>query len=452
MSPRKVSHRRRWFTPSRVIALGFLVIILLGGLLLSLPISSRDGSFTPFIESLMTATSATCVTGLVAYDTYTHWSLFGQMVILVLIQVGGLGFVTIAILINMLRGSKIGLRQRFLMQESVGLPQIAGILRATSFILRCAALFEGIGALLLATQFVPRYGLLRGVWFSIFHSISAFCNAGFDLMGRDVPYSSLTDFVANPLVNLTIMALIIIGGLGFAVWTDVYERRTRLHTYRLQTKLVLSTTAILLVFPFLFFLLYEFQLPQWMGMSIGDKIWASLFQSVTPRTAGFNTVDYATFSGTSLMLTIVLMLIGGSPGSTAGGVKTTTVAAIFLSIRSVLRRKPDTEAFGRRLDEEVLGRATVLVFLYLVLFLAGGAALSMLEAIPLNQALFECASAIGTVGLSLGLTPTLSAPSHLILTFLMYFGRVGGLTMIYALANPNETSPRRLPVERVIIG
>lgn len=449
---RKIKIRHR-FTPSQVIVLGFIAIILLGAVLLTLPVASRAGQSTPFMDALFTATSATCVTGLVVHDTYTYWSGFGQFIILVLIQVGGLGFVSIALLINMLRGSKIGLRQRFILQESIGLPQMAGILRTTGLIFRCVLLFEGGGALLLATQFIPEYGFFRGLWYSVFHSISAFCNAGFDLMGYQGGFNSFTRaWAANPVVNLVLMSLIIVGGLGFAAWADVYERRGHLHEYRLQTKLVLMTTAVLLLVPFLFLFLYEFQLPHWANLSEWQRLLAAGFQSVTPRTAGFNTVDYSMFSQPALLMTILLMLIGGSPGSTAGGFKTTTVATIFLSIRSVLRRKNSAEAFGRRLDDTVLGRATVLIFIYLVMFLLGGCAIAMIEGQPLMTCLFEAASALGTVGLSMGLTPSLCRASQVILIFLMYFGRVGGLTMVYALANPNRTAPARMPLERVTIG
>lgn len=453
-SMRSSSEKKRLyhFTPSQVVAVGFLAIILLGAFLLMLPCASTTGQVTPFLDALLTATSATCVTGLIVRDTGTYWSAFGQLILLLLIQVGGMGFISIALLINMLRGTKIGLRQRFIMQESAGLPQMAGILRTTGLIFRCMLLFEGGGALLLATQFIPRFGFFRGLWYAVFHSISAFCNAGFDLMGSVTPYSSMTGWVTNPIVNLVLMALIIVGGLGFAAWADVHEQRHHLHRYRLQTKLVLTTTVVLLVFPFVFFLLYEMRQPQWQGLSVGQKVWGALFQAVTPRTAGFNTLDYSAFSAPSLLLTIVLMLIGGSPGSTAGGIKTTTVAAIFLSVRATLLHKGSVGAYGRRLEEPTISRAAVLVFLYLSLFLVGGSAICILDGVSLSSALFESASAVGTVGLSLGLTPTLSAPSHLILIFLMYFGRIGGLTMIYALANPSRQSPAKMPQERVTIG
>ncbi|MGN0983643.1 MAG: TrkH family potassium uptake protein [Gemmiger sp.] len=446
------NRRTHRVTASQIIALGFLAIILLGALLLSLPIATRDGTRTPFLNALFTATSATCVTGLVVYDTYSHWSAFGQAVILGLIQIGGLGFVTIALLINIFRRKKIGLRQRFLMRESLGLPQLGGILRATGFIVRWTATFEAAGAVLLATQFIPHFGFWRGIWYGVFHSISAFCNAGFDLMGIEAPFSSMTGWVDNPVVNLTLIFLIVVGGLGFVVWLDLYQRRFLWRRYRLQTKLVLTTTAVLLVLPFLFFYLVELRLPAWEALSEWERFWGAAFHTVTPRTAGFNTLDYGLYSEPGLLLTILLMLIGGAPGSTAGGLKLTTAAAVFLSVWSALHKKRDVEAFGRRLEDNVLTRVSVLVSVYLLLVLGGSCIISLTDSVPLMAALFESASAVATVGLSLGLTPSLSATSHLILIFLMYLGRVGGLTLLYALADPNEATPGRLPQEHITIG
>ena len=328
MNDQKRSLRR--ISPAQVIALGFLLIILAGTGLLMLPAASRDGCSVPFLNALFTATSATCVTGLVVYDTWSHWTLFGQAVILTLIQVGGLGFVTIAVFINLLSGKKIGLRQRFLMRESIGLPQMGGVLRATGFLLRWTFTFEAIGAVLLALRFIPRFGFWEGLWYGVFHSISAFCNAGFDLMGQTAPFSSVTGWVGDPLVNLTLILLILVGGLGFVVWLDLYRNGRRWRHYRLQTKLVLTTTAVLLAVPFLLLYFLELRRDVWASLSAGERFWGALFHTVTPRTAGFNTLDYSLFSEPSLLLTIVLMLIGGAPGSTAGGMKMTTLAAVFL--------------------------------------------------------------------------------------------------------------------------
>lgn len=447
----KLIHGKIRLTTSQSIILGFFSMILLGTFLLMLPFSSRAGVATPFSDALFTATSAVCVTGLVVYDTAAYWSVFGQTVIIILIQIGGMGVITVAASFALISGRRISLMQRSTMQEAISAPKVGGIVRLTSFIIRISLLIELLGAVAMAPVFCRDFGP-KGLWMALFHSISAFCNAGFDLMGHGGTFSSMTAWMDDPAVVLTLSVLIIIGGLGFPTWLDLREHRRHLRRCRLQTKLIIGTTLVLLALPFLFFFFYEFRLPQWADYTPGQKFWAALFQTVTPRTAGFNTVDYALFSGPGLMLTVFLMLVGGSPGSTAGGVKTTTLAAVFLSVRSTLRRRRDVEAFGRRLEDDILSRATVLVFVYLLLFLCAAALICMIDGVPLSAALFETASAIGTVGLSLGLTPTLSTPSHVILIFLMYFGRVGGLTMIYALADPNNRTPGRRPQEQVTVG
>lgn len=442
----------RRITPAQVIALGFLAMILVGAALLSLPISSAAHTRTPFLDALFTATSATCVTGLVVYDTYSHWSLFGQFVIITLIQIGGMGFITIALLIQMLSRRKIGLRQRFLMQESIGLPQMSGVLRTTGLILRFTALCEIVGALLLSTQFIPKFGLVKGLWYGLFHSISAFCNAGFDLMGVEASFSSLTAWTANPIVNVTVMVLILIGGIGFVAWSDISKYKLKMRRYSLQTKIILTTTLVLLVFPFLGFYFGELSRPQWAALGEGERFWGAAMQTVSPRTAGFNSLDYANFSDIGLTLTILLMLVGGAPGSTAGGIKLTSIATIFLSVKSILCHRTDVEVYGRRLEADALGRASVLLSLYGVLILGGASVISVFDGVPLINAIFEATSAVATVGLSTGITPGLCNISHLILIFLMYLGRIGGLTLLYALANPATNAHGRLPEERITIG
>lgn len=416
-----------------------------------LPFATWGPGGAPFLDALFTATSATCVTGLVLHDTVQYWTPFGQAVILALIQVGGMGVVTMAVAIYMFSGKKIGLKQRWVMQESISAHQVGGIVRMTGFILKTAFAVEGIGALVLALRFCPQMGFFKGLWYAVFHAVSAFCNAGFDLMGAQTAYSSLTAYVGDPLVSLTIPALIIIGGLGFLTWQDIFQHHIHFRAYRLQSKLILVTTAALLAGGALFFGLYEFQLPQWEGLTAGEKALASVFQSATPRTAGFNTVDLMNLSAPSQLLTILLMLAGGSPGSTAGGFKTTTLAVLLLSAFAVFRRQSSAHCFGRRLSETVLRSASAIFLLYLLLFLAGGTLICCMEGIPLMAALFEAASAIGTVGLSLGVTPGLGVPSQLILIFLMYFGRVGGLTMIYAVTS-GAAAFARYPQEQVNVG
>ena len=438
-------------SPAQIIIIGFLLLILSGTLLLMLPFATWEPGGAPFIDALFTATSATCVTGLILHDTVQYWTPFGQAVILALIQVGGMGVVTMAVAIYMFSGKKIGLKQRWVMQESISAHQVGGIVRMTGFILKTALAVEGIGALVLALRFCPQMGFFKGLWYAVFHAVSAFCNAGFDLMGAQTPYSSLTAYVGDPLVSLTIPALIIIGGLGFLTWQDIFQHHIHFRAYRLQSKLILATTAALLVGGALFFGLYEFQLPQWESLTVGEKALASVFQSATPRTAGFNTVDLMNLSAPSQLLTILLMLAGGSPGSTAGGFKTTTLAVLLLSAFAVFRRQSSAHCFGRRLSESVLRSASAIFLLYLLLFLTGGTLICCMEGIPLMAALFEAASAIGTVGLSLGVTPGLGIPSQLILIFLMYFGRVGGLTMIYAVTS-GAAVYAQYPQEQVNVG
>ncbi len=440
-------------SPAQIILLGFIALILAGAFLLMLPISSQQGRWTPFLDALFTATSASCVTGLVVYDTAQYWSSFGQGVILLLIQIGGIGVVTVAIAIGMLSGKKIGFKHRWIMQESISAPGIGGVLRLTGFVFKSVFLVEGIGALLLAVRFCPEFGFWKGLWYSVFHSISAFCNAGFDLMGiRGTPFSSLTAYAADPWVNTVIILLIVVSGLGFLTLYDMGEYGFKFKQYRLQSKIILCTTGGLLLSSFAFFLFYEFQLPQWAGMTVGEQIQAAAFQAVTPRTAGFNTVDLAALSPSSQLITILLMLIGGSPGSTAGGFKTTTFAVLLLSIRAALRQREHTECFGRRLPSTNLQNACVLFVIYLLLFLGSGIAICCVEQIPMMDALFETASAVATVGLTLGHTPNLSAVSHTILIFLMYFGRVGGLTMLYAVTVKGLAVGSQYPQEAVAIG
>ena len=445
--------KKNRMTPARIILIGFALLILAGALLLTLPISTRDGRGASFFDALFTATSATCVTGLVVQDTSLYWSGFGQAVIIGLIQIGGMGVVTAAVTISMLAGRRIGLKERWVMQESISAPQVGGIVRRTRFILAATLLLEGIGALLLAVRFVPEMGL-RGIWYAVFHAISSFCNAGFDLMGVETgtPFVSLTGYADDPLVTLTVAGLIILGGIGFLTWGDVREHKWHLSAYCLQTKLVLTVTALLILLPALFFLFYEFQLPQWDSLTAGEKVLGAVFQSVTPRTAGYNTVDLTLLSEPSQLLMALLMLVGGSPGSTTGGFKVTTLAVFLLAGRAVFRRREDLQAYGRRLSVEALRSACAIVLIYVGLFLLGGIAISCLEGVPLLAALFETASAIGTVGLTLGLTPELGAVSRWILIFLMYFGRVGGLTLIYAVLPESAPVPAQMPQERITVG
>ncbi len=436
----------RRLTSSQIIVLGFLGAILLGAFLLMLPISTADGKGATFADAVFTATSATCVTGLIVQDTATYWSYFGQAVILLLIQIGGMGVVTFAVAITVASGKKLGLMQRSTMQEAISAHQMGGIVQLTGFILKTSAIIEVTGAALLAPAFIKEFGVGKGIWYSFFHSISAFCNAGFDLMGVKEKYSSLTSFSDNPLVNIVIMALIIIGGIGFLVWDDIKTNKFHVRKYRMQTKIVLLTSAVLILLPAVYFFL------EFAGMDIKSRIFNSLFQSVTTRTAGFNTYDLTKLNSGGISIMIVLMLIGGSPGSTAGGMKTTTFAVVILTAISVFRRKEHTDFAGRSIADSVLRNAIAIVTMYLILFLTGGVVITAVEGLPMMTCMFETASAVGTVGLTLGITPNLSIVSRIILIALMYIGRVGGLTLLFSAVTPGQSSMSRLPQEKLTVG
>ena len=437
---------KKHFSSSQIIIFGFAGAIILGTILLMLPISSASGNMTPFSDALFTSTSAVCVTGLVVHDTATHWSMFGQFIILLLIQVGGLGIVTLSVSMAMLAGRKIGLMQRSTLQDAISAPKVGGIVKLTGFILKTTFLIEFVGAILLATVFCREFGV-KGIWLGIFHSVSAFCNAGFDLMGTKAPFSSLTSYSAQPLINAVIMLLIVIGGIGFLVWEDVKTNKHHIKKYRMQTKVVLSATLFLIMLPSIYFYYAEFN-----ELPLNERILNSMFQSVTPRTAGFNTADLTKISGIGQAITIILMLIGGSPGSTAGGMKTTTAAVLIFSAISVFRKKDDVECFGRRIADATLKNAAAILLMYLVLFLTGGLIISGIENLPLMDCLFESASAIGTVGLTLGITPNLGAVSRIVLIGLMFFGRVGGLTLIFAALSRKQQNVSKKPQERITVG
>lgn len=445
--------KRLKLKPAQIIALSFLLIISLGALLLMLPAARTDRCSAPLETALFTSVSAVCVTGLVVQDTAQYWSAFGQAVILALIQIGGMGVVTVGVLLMVLSGRKIGLRQRWIMQESISAPHVGGIVRMTGFILLLTLSIELLGAVLLSLVFCRDLGLGRGLWYGLFHSVSAFCNAGFDLMGSGgAPFVSLTGYRSSALVSIVVPLLILAGGLGFATWGDIRAHRLSLRRYSLQSKLILSVSLFLVGGSFLFLFLYEFSLPQWAGLSLKERLCAAFFHGVTPRTAGFNTVDLGSMSAGGQLVTLLLMLIGGAPGSTAGGFKMTTFAVLLLCIKAAFKNKENAEAFGRRIPGDTLRNAAAIFILYILLFLGAGIFISCYEGVELMPALFETASAIATVGLSLGLTPGLGTLSHVILMLLMFFGRVGGLTLIYAVAAGDPPDGGRLPQEPVAIG
>ena len=447
-----VIQKKLHFSSPQMIIFGFILVNLMGCLLLMLPSSTVEKVGTSFSDALFTSTSAICVTGLVIHDTASYWSMQGQLIIMVLIQIGGMGVITAASAIAILSGKKIGLMQRSTMQESISATQVGGIVRLTGFILRAMLAIELLGAICMAPVFCEEFGMKKGVWYAVFHSVSAFCNAGFDLMGMNQPFSSLTGFNGNTTINLAIIALIVIGGIGFLTWDDIWHHRLHFHKYRLQSKVILTVTILLILLPALYFYFYEFGRAEWTDLSEKERILASAFQSVTPRTAGFNTVDLNRMSEPSQLIMILLMLIGGSPGSTAGGFKTTTLAVLLLTSFAVFFRKEDVQCFGRRIPSETVKNAATILFLYMSLFLLGGVVISCVDQVPLMGALFETSSAIGTVGLSLGLTPQLSLFSHMILILLMFWGRVGGLTLIFAVVSGHRFTKSKLPQEKITIG
>ena len=445
--PEEILRRKRRLSSFQIIILGFAGVILLGALLLMLPISTNGRNVTPFNETLFTATSAVCVTGLVVQDTGSYWSTFGQAVILALIQIGGLGVVTVAASFALLSGRRISLMQRSTMQDAISAPKVGGIVRLTRFILRGTFLIELLGALATLPVFCRDYGW-RGIWMAVFHSISAFCNAGFDILGTESNlYPSLTGYAGSPVINVTIMLLIVVGGIGFLTWDDIFENKWRFHRYRMQSKVILVTTGLLIFLPAVFFFFSDFS-----ALPLGARVQAALFQSVTPRTAGFNTVDLPAMSGASLGVMILLMLIGGSPGSTAGGMKTTTLAVLLSNAAATFRQRDSAQFFGRRVDGSAVKTAATVLTMYLALFFGGGVFISVYENLPLSSCLYEAASAVGTVGLTLGITPQLHIPSQMVLIALMYLGRVGGLTLIYAAVSSKKSGNAKLPQERIMIG
>ena len=438
-------------TYTQIIVLSFLLVILVGTLLLCLPVSSANGTFTPPLNAMFTATSATCVTGLVVYDTFTHWSLFGQIVIISLIQIGGLGFLVFISMFSVFLKKKIGVYERRLLMQAEGNIRLSGAVVLLKRIVRGTFTFEAVGAVILAFRFCPKMGLAEGIFNAIFHAVSAFCNAGFDIMGKYKQFSSLSTFAEDPVVMITIISLVVIGGIGFLVWSDIVTLKTKVKKYSLHTKIALSTTAILLIGSTLLFLLLEYN-GVLKDFSFFDKIINATFLAVSPRTAGFNTVDLSALSSGSEVITDLLMLIGGSPGSTAGGLKTTTFAVLILSTIAAARHDTHPQIFKRRLPDEALSQATAIFTIYVVVSLVAVVIVSTIEKCDITTAAFEVISAIGTVGATKGLTPTLCGASKLIIMGLMFGGRVGGLSLMLSLAEKRENIPLDRPSEKILIG
>ena len=438
-------------TQTQMIVLGYCIIIFLGAGLLMLPVSTKAGVYTPFTDALFTSTSAACVTGLVIADTFQYWSTFGQCVILCIIQIGGLGFMTIGVCFAILLRRKIGLWTRGTLQESVNIMQVGGIVRLAKKIIVGTAIFEGMGALILAVRFSREMSLGKAVYFGVFHSISAFCNAGFDLMGESGAYSSFTKYYNDPIVNLVIMSLIVIGGIGFFVWNDISVNKLKFRKYRLHTKIVLISTAIL-IFGGAALLFFFEKNNTIAGMPFGEQVLCSLFGSVTARTAGFNTVDTAALTDSSKLLTTILVFIGGSPGSTAGGVKTTTFVVLLIYVHANLRKEMHCNILGRRLDEDSIRKASAVLCINLFAVILAVLVIVTVQPAAMTDVAFEVVSAIGTVGMSTGVTRDMETVSKLVLIFLMYCGRIGSMTFALSLRGHKIEAPVKAPVEKIMIG
>lgn len=439
--------------PAQVLVLGFAALIFIGATLLNLPMASASGKSIGFIDAFFTATSAVSVTGLVVVNTAAHWSLFGKVVILLLIQIGGLGFMTMATLVPLLIGKKITLKDRLIMQEELNQFSLSGVVKLTRYIIISTFVIEGIGTVLLSFKFIPEYGIGKGLWYSVFHAISAYCNAGFDIIGN-----SLESYVTSPIINGTISLLVILGGIGYSVYLDMSSTR-QFRKLLLHTKVVLAMTLALLLIGFVIFLAVEYNNPETIGnLSFGSKIMASFFHSVLPRTAGFNSVSMAGVTNATAFMIIILMFIGGSPGSTAGGIKTTTIGVVILAIISVVRGDSDVKIFARRIPVEIIFRALAVLGIGLLIVIVVTMILSLtetnLERYSFLDITFETVSAFGTVGLSRGLTPYLSDIGRVIIAITMFIGRLGPLTMAFAFAKRRKEKKGlyRYPKERITVG
>lgn len=443
----KSGKRHYKLSGAQTILLGFVILILAGALFLMLPISSRSGEWTSVTDALFTATSASCVTGLVLYDTWSHWSLFGQFIILALIQVGGMGVVTMTTVLSKLVGKKLGLQARATMQEAVSAPNLGEIMKYTRFIFLGCIIFEALGAVAMSPVFISEYGFLKGIWLSVFTSISAFCNAGFDLNGSHGEFSSMMPYMDNPVIVITLVLLILTGGLGFLTWMDIRKHGLKFYKYSTQSKVIIVMEVILVLVPMIYLWFGEYG-----DLPANQRFLASLFQSVTPRTAGFNTTDYNSFSGTGVVMTVILMLIGGAPGSTAGGMKITTITILFLTMLAFFKREKSPAVFKRRITTEAMYGAVAVFMLDIMLTVLGSMSIAKIEQTAFLKALFESASAVGTVGLSMGITPALHTASKYILIILMYTGRVGGLTLVFAAITRKSTGNRQYPADNIAVG
>ncbi len=441
------------FSYTRIIALSFLLVISIGSVILHLPISSRNGEWTPFLNCLFTATSATCVTGLTVYDTYTQWSLFGQIIILLMVQIGGLGLMTFITMFSIFTKRKISLHERKLLMQSSGNMRMSGVMKLLRRIIIGTFALEGVGAVALLFVFIPQEGFWKGIYHSIFYAVIGFCNAGFDLSGQYAPFASFTlpQYQFNLPLNIIMMSLIFIGGIGFGVWSDIAENKFHFKKYALQSKIILTSSIFLLIAGTLVYLFTEWNAAL-EGMSLGEKILASTFLSVTSRTAGYATVDMSTLSSAGSLFAVILMCIGGAPASMAGGIKLTTMMILVYAIYCEAKGEDDVTIFKRRLEDDLVKQAAVIALIYVTAILTSTMAICMLEDFSLREILFETASAASTMGASMGITPHLSIPSKLIIMVLMFGGRIGGLSLFLFFGERRKKSNLERPIEKVLIG
>lgn len=436
--------------PSRVLSLGIIGIIFIGSILLNLPMASKNGESIGFINAFFTATSSVSLTGLIVVNTAFHWTVFGKVVIIVLIQMGGLGFMTLTTMIAMILGKKIGLRDRLIIQEQLNQFQLSGVVKLTKYVVKATLLIESIGALFLSFRFIPKYGLLKGILYSVFHSISAYCNAGFDIIGN-----SMVDYVGDPILILGTGLLIIVGGLGYTVYLDLINKKFKYNKLSLHSKLVLKINALLLLIGFLFILVFEYNNKATLGgLNFYEKIMAAIYQSIVPRTAGFNSVDIGGLRvGTAFMM-IILMFIGGSPSSTAGGIKTTTFGVLLVTVISTIRGKDDVEIMEKRLSNKIIKRAVSVVAVSGILVTSVVMILSITENHEFIDLVFETISGFATVGVTRGITPDLTDIGKIIIALTMFTGKVGPLTLVLAVARRNKENDSKLryPEDRVMIG
>lgn len=439
---KKLSH-------SQILAGGFFIIILIGAVILNMGFSSAKGQSIGFLDALFTSTSSVCVTGLIVADTGTYWSDFGKFVIMILIQIGGLGFMTIATLGVIISGEKLSYSKKLLIQDSLSSEKTSDIIKFCKKIILVSLFIELVGAICLSIAFVPEFGFVKGICYGIFHSVTAFCNAGFDIMGN---FSSLTAYFNNPIVNISIMLLIILGGLGFSTIFDINRKRA-FKKFRLNTKIILITTAILIVIPTFLFFIFEMDNPKTLGsMNFGEKILASLFQVVSPRTAGYNTIELSQMYDSTKFLTIILMFIGGAPASTAGGLKTTTFALIIISVYCLFKQKSEIEIFGRTIPFKNLNKALVSLVIGFTLVITGTMIILSYSDFDFLTVLYEVTSAYATVGLTLGITTKLNAICKITLIILMFMGRVGSLTVLYSFIKTDSKKKYKYPKEEINIG